>query len=93
MTPFILTVVYVIFLIIAILVIIKKRKKMNVKAGIKSYVSSLCWFVISVIVFTSALSGKDGSILNWSMITILLVVSIYFSRYLPRTNKKSRERS
>ena len=93
MTPFILTVVYVIFLIIAILVIIKKRKKMNVKAGFKSYVSSLCWFVISVIVFTSALSGKHGSILNWSMITILLVVSIYFSRYLPRTNKKSRERS
>lgn len=84
----ILMVLYIVIMACSMIYVIKKRKKIKGESGVKSYITPLTFFVISILAFFSALTGKGG-IAVWLSVTALLLAGAYFTKYLPSTNEKS----
>lgn len=81
MLPVILSVTLIIFLIFSILIVVQKRKKAGI-TGIKSALTSICFYLIAVINLLAYWFDFMG-ILNWSIIVILLILGVFFTKYVP----------
>ncbi|WP_306009217.1 MULTISPECIES: hypothetical protein [Bacillus] len=80
MIPILLTIILVISLPFSISILRKKRKKAGV-TGLKSALTSICFFLIAIVNLISYWMGWLG-IFNWLMTLILLLAGAYFTKYL-----------
>lgn len=85
MIPIILSIILIIALIFSISVVIQKRKEAGI-TGIKSALTSICFYLIAVINLLAYWFDFMG-ILNWSITVILLIIGAYFTKYMPILDK------
>ncbi|TDL31364.1 hypothetical protein E2R51_13425 [Jeotgalibacillus sp. S-D1] len=88
MNPVILICIYIVILSISIVYVFQKRKKSKGERDIKSFITPISFFVISILAFFSALTGKGG-IGIWLSVTALLLIGAFFTKYLPLSSEKS----
>jgi hypothetical protein len=80
MIPILLTILLVASMLISIPIVIKKRKEAGI-TGLKSAITSICFFLIAFVNLVSYWIGWLG-IFNWMINIVLLLSGAYFSRYL-----------
>jgi hypothetical protein len=87
MFQIILSILTIIGLIIAALVVVRKRKRAGI-TGIKSALPSICFFLIAV---TNLLANWFNflGVVSWGITIGLLIVGAYFTRYLPLPEEKT----
>jgi len=81
MIPIILSVILLIALVFSMSIVIRKRKKAGI-TGIRSALTSICFFLIAVTNLSAYWFNFMG-LLNWSITVILLIVGAYFTKYMP----------
>lgn len=81
----ILSIVLIIVLIISIIFVVKKRKKAGI-TGLKSALTQICFFLISIICLFAYWFKYTGLII-WVMNGVLLIMAAFFTKYMPRTKK------
>ena len=84
--PLILSIVLVIALIFAIIITIRKRKRAGI-TGLKTALTPICFYLIAVTNLLAYWFGLLG-ILNWTIMTILLILGAYFTKYLPMPEER-----
>jgi len=80
----ILNILYIILLVVIIIAIpiaMKKRKKSGV-TGMKSALTSICFFLIAITNLLAYWLDLLG-LLSWTISVILLIFAAYFSKYMP----------
>ncbi|SDL87858.1 hypothetical protein [Sediminibacillus halophilus] len=81
MLPIFLTILTVVALVFSISINIKKRRKAKV-TGIKTALTSICFYLIAVIQLLGYWLDFLGTI-SWTMTLLLLIAGAYFTKYLP----------
>ncbi|MEK3988475.1 MULTISPECIES: hypothetical protein [Robertmurraya] len=81
MVPIILSIILIIALVFSISVVVKKRKKAGI-TGIKSALTSICFFLIAITNLLAYWFNFMG-LLNWSITVVLLILGAYFTKYMP----------
>lgn len=72
---------------VAAVVIFKKRRKMKKKYGFKSYITPICLFCNGIVALCAYLFHFPG-VLSWGILIALLMVSAYYTKYLPNYPKE-----
>jgi CHASE2 domain-containing sensor protein len=80
--PIYLTVLLVVALGAAAAYVYKKRKAAGI-TGIKSVLTSICFFLISVVNLLAYWFDFLG-IISWGLTLLLVLAGAYFTKYLPR---------
>ncbi|MEI3613376.1 hypothetical protein [Pseudogracilibacillus sp. SO30301A] len=83
----ILYIILAIIFIIAIPVVIRRRKKSNV-TGIKSALTSICFFLIALTNLLAYWFELLG-LFSWIISVILLILAAYFTKYMPVSENSS----
>lgn len=81
MVPIIFTFVLIIALVFSVAVAVKKRKKAGI-IGIKSALTSICFYLIAIINLLAYWFNFLG-VINWSITIGLLLLGAYFTKYMP----------
>lgn len=81
MIQVILSVILIISLVSSVLVLIKKRKKAGI-TGIKSALTSICFFLIGGTALFAFWFDSMG-LLSWFILFILLTLGAYFTKNMP----------
>ncbi|MCP3029903.1 hypothetical protein LF817_00975 [Halobacillus sp. A1] len=76
----ILSILLIIALITSVSILIQKRKKAGV-TGVKSALTSICFYLIAITNLTAYWFGFLG-IFKWTLTIILLIAGAYFTKYL-----------
>ncbi len=87
MMTVLLSALLVVILLFSIYVSYLKRKKAGIK-GFKSSLTSLCLFLIPVVNLIAYYFHFTG-VISWGITIFLLLLSAYFTRYLPRSTKEN----
>ncbi|MCP3739368.1 hypothetical protein [Rossellomorea sp. BNER] len=74
----ILLITYILALACSIVVLYRKHNK---EAGIKNYLTTICFFLVSIIGF-SAYWFDLGGIISWLLVFFFLLLGAYFTKYL-----------
>ena len=77
MLQIILSIILIITLILSIIVVVKKRKKAGT-TGIKSALTSICFFIINLLAYWFNFMG----LFVWFINFILLILGAYFTKYI-----------
>jgi len=77
-----LLVIFLCTMLLSIFMLMKKRKKENI-TGIKTLLTSLCFYGIATLNMAAYLFNFLG-LLTFLVTIILLFLAAYFKRYLPR---------
>lgn len=85
--PTILSVILILVLMVSISVFVKKRKKAGV-TGIKSALTSICLYLMAIINLFAYWFDFSG-IVTWTITTVLIILGVYFTKYLPVYKSKS----
>ncbi|MBM7716240.1 CHASE2 domain-containing sensor protein [Bacillus thermophilus] len=85
MIPIILTIILLSALIFSICIVIKKRKKAGV-TGIKSALTSICFYLIAITNVLAYWLDFMG-LFSWSITMILLILGAYFTKYMSVSQK------
>ena len=80
MLQIILSIILIITLILSIIVVVKKRKKADI-TGIKSALTSICFFLIAIINLLAYWFNFMG-LFVWFINFILLILGAYFTKYM-----------
>ncbi|WP_347860892.1 hypothetical protein U0355_09275 [Salimicrobium sp. PL1-032A] len=75
-----LSIVLVITLIVSGSYVVYKRKEAGI-TGMKSALTSICFFLIGIINLFAYWSGFNG-LVNWTMSIVLLLLGAYFTKYI-----------
>ncbi|MCA0987185.1 hypothetical protein [Guptibacillus algicola] len=79
MLSVIMSIVLMVFLIVSIFIVIKKRKKAG-QTGLKSALTPICFFAISIINLFGIWFHSLGVVI-WSLNVVLLIMGAYFTKY------------
>ncbi|MDQ0229083.1 hypothetical protein [Metabacillus malikii] len=79
--PTLLTVILIVTLIISITIVVKKRRKAGI-TGIKSALTSICFYAIGIINLVAYWFDFLG-LVSWTLSFILILLGAYFMKYLP----------
>ncbi len=80
-----LPIVLIFFLVASMYIIYQKRKKAGIK-GLKSALTSICFFLIAILnLFAYWL--HFGGVFTWLFSIVLLLVGAYFTKYIPTSKK------
>ena len=80
MLQIILSIILIITLILSIIVVVKKRKKAGI-TGVKSTLTSICFFLIAIINLLAYWFNFMG-LFVWCINFILLILGAYFTKYM-----------
>ena len=80
MLQIILSIILIITLIFSIIVVVRKRKKADI-TGIKSALTSICFFLIAIINLLAYWFNFMG-LFVWFINFILLILGAYFTKYM-----------
>lgn len=78
--PIILSLMLIIALVFSIYVGVKKRKRAGI-SGIKSALTSICFYLIAITNLLSYWFNFMG-LLNWTITVVLLILGAYFTKYI-----------
>ncbi|KWU55013.1 hypothetical protein AWW70_25750 [Bacillus mycoides] len=81
----ILPIILVFFLVASMYITYQKRKKAGIK-GLKSSLTSICFFSIAILNLF-AYWFHFGGIFTWLFSIVLLLVGAYFTKYIPISKK------
>lgn len=76
-----LPIVFILIVVVSMYITYEKRKKAGIK-GLKSAITSICFFAIAILNFF-AYWFKFGGMFTWLFSIILLLVGAYFTKYIP----------
>ncbi|WP_456278948.1 hypothetical protein [Bacillus sp. AK128] len=85
MVPIILSIILIISFIFSLSILLKKRKKAGI-TGVKSALTSICFYLIGLINLLAYWFNFIG-LLNWTITVILLILGAYFTKYMPVSEK------
>ncbi|MBM7583500.1 CHASE2 domain-containing sensor protein [Bacillus pakistanensis] len=77
----ILLITYLSALVISFIVLYKKHKHVNKEAGIKNYLTSICFYLGSLIGFSAYWFDLAG-IISMLLMLFFLFLGAYFTKYL-----------
>ncbi|HIS28628.1 MAG TPA: hypothetical protein IAA78_04135 [Candidatus Avamphibacillus intestinigallinarum] len=85
--PTILSVILILVLMVSVSVFVKRRKKAGV-TGIKSALTSICLYLMAIINLFAYWFDFSG-VVTWTITTVLIILGVYFTKYLPVSRSKS----
>ena len=85
--PTILSVILILVLMVSVSVFVKRRKKAGV-TGIKSALTSICLYLMAIINLFAYWFDFSG-VVTWTITTVLIILGVYFTKYLPVSKRKS----
>ena len=85
--PTILSVILILVLMVSVSVFVKRRKKAGV-TGIKSALTSICLYLMAIINLFAYWFDFSG-VVTWTITTVLIILGVYFTKYLPVYRSKS----
>lgn len=85
--PTILSVILILVLMVSVSVFVKRRKKAGV-TGIKSALTSICLYLMAIINLFAYWFDFSG-VVTWTITTVLIILGVYFTKYLPASPRKS----
>ncbi|MFD2680322.1 hypothetical protein [Bacillus seohaeanensis] len=85
MNRIVLSIVFITTFLVSIFFFFKRRKKAGV-TGIKSALTSICFFLIAIVNFTAYWLNSLG-IVSWLLTFSLILLGAYFTKYLPPPSK------
>ncbi|PFS61678.1 hypothetical protein COK41_17080 [Bacillus cereus] len=80
-----LPIVFILIVVVSMYITYEKRKKAGVK-GLKSALTSICFFAIAILNFF-AYWFNFGGMFTWLFSIVLLLVGAYFTKYIPISKK------
>jgi len=83
MSQTILILSYIALLVMAMIYVFQKRKNMKGDKGVKSFVTPISFFTVSLLAFSTALTGQMGMI-SAILVVVLLLIGAYYTKYLPK---------
>ncbi len=78
-------IVSLICILTAFVIIVKKRKKLTNKGGVKSWITPVCFFLIpllTIMAYTFDFILFSGFV-HWGMNVVLFVIAAYYTKFLP----------
>ncbi|MFQ3544013.1 LPXTG cell wall anchor domain-containing protein [Halobacillus rhizosphaerae] len=87
MSTVFLSILLIIAMIFSVLFTLKRRKKESVN-GIKTFVPSLCFYLIAIVNMIAYWLNFIG-VVSWTLTVLLLLTGAYFTKYLPVTQAKA----
>ena len=85
--PTILSIILILVLMVSVSVFVKRRKKAGV-TGIKSALTSICLYLMAIINLFAYWFDFSG-VVTWTITTVLIILGVYFTKYLPVSRSKS----
>ena len=85
--PTILSVILILVLMVSVSVFVKRIKKAGV-TGIKSALTSICLYLMAIINLFAYWFDFSG-VVTWTITTVLIILGVYFTKYLPVSRSKS----
>ncbi len=80
-----LPIIFIFLLVASIYITYQKRKKAEIK-GLKSSLTSICFFTLAILNLFSYWF-HFGGIFSWLFLIVLLLVGAYFTKYIPISKK------
>ncbi|PBB05574.1 hypothetical protein [Salimicrobium humidisoli] len=84
---FIFSIIMTAGLIISIIILVKKRKEAGA-TGIKSALTSICFYLVAVTNLVAYSFDMQG-LVSWPLTVILLIAGAYFTKYLPERKERN----
>ncbi|MGG0740520.1 hypothetical protein [Niallia taxi] len=81
----ILSIILIFVLAFSITFFVKKRKRAGIK-GIKSALTSICFYLIGITNLLAYWFNFMG-LINWTISVTLLILGAYFTKYMPVSEK------
>ncbi|WP_377890532.1 hypothetical protein [Alkalihalobacillus sp. R86527] len=75
----VMAIVLMVFLVVSIIMVIKKRRKAG-QTGLKSALTPICFFAIAIINLFGFLFHSLGVVI-WSLNVVFLIMGAYFTKY------------
>ncbi len=82
-----LSILLIFAMIFSVLFTLKRRKKEGI-TGIKTFLPSLCFYLIAIVNMIAYWLDFIG-IVSWTLTVLLLLTGAYFTKYLPMPQAKA----